>query len=180
MRALDLPNYKLTGNIEDPIYIDFTIYGLHVKKYYSYGELILTEYYKTLVGNTYSDLVLKEEDTYTRNEINLAISKVKVITWYKEDDSVGCTNTIHRVYDTQESITESEIRRSNLVSDAQIYTLSQVGIVNCQDLLNSLNNEINLYVKGSTQPLFDSIQASTKEYLTQEMKDNLITILTIL
>ena len=66
----------------------------------------------------------------------------------------------------------------DLVNSAKLYLTNQFGVSDVLDLMTSLNNEILLYLQGNKVLLIDSIQSSNKSYLTQEIKDALICILT--
>lgn len=172
--------YKLTGDYKDPRNINYDIYGLHKKRTLNQGELSLVEYYRNFDGVSYSDLVLKEERIYTRNPINLAMYRTQITTWYLENGEIGCTKETTKFYSPTESVAESETRRSNLVADAQLYCVNQIGLENSLDFMESVSKEIMLYVKGGIQYLFDAINTSTKPYLTSEIKATLIYILTII
>ena len=179
MKAIDLPNFKLTGEIDSPINLDYDIYGLHKKKTLVTGELQLVEYFRNYDGITYSDLVVKEERTYTRNKMGLVEYRVQLSTWYLEDDSIGCTKEMIKYYNIQESMEEAEYRISNLLTDAKLYTAGQVGLTNALDLMTSVNAEISLYIQGEQTALINALNASTKPYITQEIKDTLTFILTL-
>jgi hypothetical protein len=176
---IDNPVFKLTGSLDSPVNIDYDVFGLHKKRTLNQGELSLVEYFKNYDGETYSDLVVKEERTYTRDSNNLVQYRTQTSTWYLTDDTVGATKTTTKYYSIQESVAESETRRGNLVATAKLYTLSQIGIENCWDFLNSINNEMNLYIQGATGYLFDAIANSDKAYMTNEIKGTLAYILTI-
>jgi hypothetical protein len=171
--------FKLTGTNTSPVDLDYDIYGLHKKRTFVQGELVLTEYYRNYDGTTYSDLVVDEGREYTRDANNLAQYRTQISRWYLTNDEVGATKTTTKYYTVHESVAESETRRANLVADAKLYTLSQIGIANCWDFLQSINVEIDLYIQGATQYLKDSIMASTKPYLNETMKGTLVYILTI-
>lgn len=78
--------FKLTHSNDDPMGIDYDIYGLHKRRVIVYGELILTEYYKNYEDGIYSDLVVSEQRKYTRDSIALAVSREQITTWYFEDE----------------------------------------------------------------------------------------------
>lgn len=263
MKAIDRPNYKLTGHIEEPYDIDYDIFGLHKKKTLVTGELRLIQYFRNRYDGVYSDLVVKEERTYTRNGYGLVEYRDQVSTWYLEDGTIGCVKPyqpkheetfriitsfdmflgnyefiteasqitldffnaqlisnisllmsitgivefvhglvvvlpnktiiqydsqlesfigavpLRKYYDPQASMEEAEYRRSNLLSDAKLYTASQVGLTNALDLMTSVNSEISLYVQGEQTALLLAIEDSTKEYMTQGIKDTLKVILTL-
>lgn len=179
MKSLDLPNYRLTGEIDDPTNLDYDIFGLHKKRTLVKGELLTVEYYKNYDGVTYSELVVKEDREYIRNINGIATQRNMNISWYLEDGSIGTTKSTIKYYSPQEGIDEGITRRRNVIADAKLYVLSQVGLVNGKDFMTSLASEIMLYENGETQALRDSVQASSKQYLTQQIKDTVVFILTL-
>lgn len=187
---ISTPVYKLTGILNDPRNLDYDIYGLHKKKTIVRGELVLIEYYKNYNGIIYSDLVVKEERTYTRNEYGLVLYRDQISSWYLTDGTIGCVKPylkdendeiipLRKYYNPQEQMEEAEQRRSNLLADAKLYTASQVGLPNALDLMKSVSSEISLYIQGEQDSLLNAISVSDKPYLTQEIKDTLILILTL-
>jgi hypothetical protein len=179
MKSIDQPNYKLTDNVEEPIDLDYDIYGLHKNRTFNQGELQQVDYYRNYNGETYSDLVVSESRTYQRNVMGLVEYRTQVSTWYLTDDSVGCTKTTIKYYNIQEAMQEAETRRSNLLSNAKLYTASQVGMENALDFMKAVNNEISLYIQGEQDSLLNAIQASTKPYLNPTIIGTLIYILTL-
>lgn len=177
--ATPSPVYKLTESLDDPRNLDYDIYGLHKKKTIVAGELVLVEYYKNYNGTDYSDLVVSETRNYVRNAYGLVTYRTQVSYWYLTNDTIGCTKTTTKYYNVQESMEEAETRRRNLLSDAKLYTASQVGLTNALDLMTSVNAEISLYIQGEQTALITAINNSTKEYLTQEIKDTLVYLLTL-
>jgi len=178
MRVLDQANYKLTGHSEEPLEIDYNIFGLHKKKTIVQGELQSIEYYKSYDGVTYSDLVVDEQRVYTRDAWGLVLYRTQTSTWYLEDNSVGCTKVVIKYYNPQETMEEFTMRMSNLMSEAKLYVASQVGLPDALDFMTSLNTEISLYIQGEHTALLNAITASTKPYLTPTIISDLTTILT--
>jgi len=177
--AVPIPVYKLTNELEAPLTLDYDLFGLHKKRTFNQGELNLVEYYRNYDGETYSDLIVKEEKVYNRNMYGLVDTRVQTTSWYLTDDTVGCTKVTTKYFSNQDAMYEAETRRSNMLADAKLYTASQVGLANALDLMTSVNSEISLYVQGEQTALINSIQTSTKPYLTQEIKDTLAYILTL-
>lgn len=172
--------FKINNSIENPRYIDYDILGLHKKRTIIKGELIKVEYYKDFnTGNSeYSDLVIKEERVYNRNEIGLAQYRQMEISWYLNNEDVGMTVDTMKFYTPKESIDEGKIRRLNIVSEAKIYSLNTIGQQYSFDLLNDLKVNIDLYIDGYKTLLINEIQSIDKPYLSLEIKNNLIDILT--
>lgn len=178
MRSIDGNNFKINGTTETPVNLDYDIFGFHKKRTIVTGELVSVEYHRNFDGTTHSDIVVKEQRTYTRNEMGMVMYRTMSIDWYFEDGSVGEVKNTTKFYSPQESIDEGMSRRSNMIADGKLYILSTVGLVNGQDFLISLTGEVNLFVNGATQPLRDAITNSTKSYITQTIKDTLQVIFT--
>ncbi len=174
-------NFKLTGTKENPVNLDYNIFGLQKERIIVKGELILTNYHRNYdhQSEQYSDLVLKESRAYTRDLNGLAVFRIQTTEWFLENDSVGLTNSTIKYYSQREAIQEGISRRTNMIDEAKTYCINNLGLNYSFDLLNSLATVINIFKDGYTQPLRDSISASTKVYLTNNMKTDLVTILTI-
>jgi len=172
------PKFKIHNSYDSPENIDYDIYGLHKKRTITLGELVLVQYYRKFDGTTYSDLILEEARAYTRNAYGLAMYRTQNVKWYLEDDTIGCQKNTVKYYSPQESIDEGISRRGNIIANAKLYVLSQVGLANGQDFLISVATEVSLFVNGATQPLRDAVAATTKSYITQTIKDTTVVILT--
>lgn len=172
--GLEKPKFKIHNKHSSPENLDYDIYGFHKKRTIVFGELITVEYYRNYNGTTYSDLILKETRTFFRDAVGLAQYRIQTTEWYLEDESIGCRKTTTKYYSPQESIEEGVIRRGNIIANAKIYTLSQLGQEYSFDLLTSVKSEIGLFLDGRTQPLRDAVNASTKPYLNSTIKAGII------
>lgn len=178
--------YKLTGDNIDPIDIDYDILGLQKKRFIVKGELVKVEYYRTYDGITYTDLLLEENRTYNKDALGIAQTRGILINWFLEDGSVGCTKGWTKYYSPDEAIQEGITRRNNMISVAKVVLLDMLKSLHGEpanqmysfDLLTSVKDEMKYFTDGHTQPLRDSINTSTKSYLTQAIKDAVITELT--
>lgn len=188
IKIVDSP-FKLTGDYVDPTGLDYNLYGLHKKRTIVKGELVLVEYYRdyNYSANTYSDLVLKETRSYTRDGINIIVHRDMVIDWYLEDGSIGASKVMPRkFYSPEEAMEEGYIRRKNMLAFAKTVLLRELKTLYGEptnqtyafDLLLSLSTQMKYFEEGYTQPLRDAINASTKPYLTQDIKNLIITELT--
>lgn len=173
-----IPVFRISNSFESPENLDYDILGLHKKRSIIGGELRTIEYYKNYDGTTYSDLSVLETRTYTRNEIGLVTTRNLEIKWYLSDDSIGYSKSYIKYYSPIEAIDEGISMRSNVIGAAKIYSLNSLGTTYSFDLLNSVKTQVDLFVQGYKQPLIDGINNSTKAYLTQEIKDGIVTILT--
>lgn len=178
MRAIDGNNFKINGDMDNPSYLDYNIFGLHKKHTITKGELLCVDYYKYHDGTTYSDLVVKEERTYNRTPLGLVISRNQTSTWYLEDDSVGLIKETTKYYSMQSSIDEAITRRKNITAEAKIYCLTHFGELNAISLLLSLKSQIELFESGYTPPLREAITNSSEAFITQQDKDAIVAILT--
>ena len=169
---------SITGEISNPLNIDYNILGLYKKITIVKGELQCIEYYKNFDGTTYSDLIVKEDRVYTRTPLGLAISRLQTSTWYMEDDSIGLVKETTKYYSMQASIEEAISRRKNITAEAKIYCLTHFGEANAIGLLLSLKTEIELFESGYTPPLRTAIMDSVLVFMTQTNKDEIVTILT--
>lgn len=94
---------------------------LHPKNTFEKGEMKLREYYATATPNpdgsiNFTDLVLKEENDYTRDVAGFAISRQQTISWYRDDSTWGPDQKITlKYYDGIDKIQEGQTRRGNLV-----------------------------------------------------------------
>ena len=180
MIAAGSPNFKITGEIDDPSKIDYDILGFHKNRTIVKGELVLVEYYRNYDGTTYSDLVVKETREYFRNPVTtLAYKRNQVTTWYFDDDSVGLELSFEKFYSPSESIAESITRRTNIIAEAKLYVLMAVGLPYAQDFMMDINDPINLYINGATQFMYDAVQNTDNTYITPEIKAGIMSIIDI-
>lgn len=179
MRALDRPNFKITGEIDDPSGIDYDIMGLHKKRSITAGELSRVEYYRNYDGVTYSDLVVDETREYIRNPYLIATKRIQVSRWYLEDGTIGMEKTFTKYYSPEEGIEEGVTRRSNVIAQVKTYVISKAGLTNGFDLMNTYASELTLYINGATQPLKDGIRDCQKAYITEDIKSSIIALLSL-
>lgn len=159
---------------EDPIIIDYDIMGFHKKRTIIFGELRKIEYYKSYDNGIYSDIVVDETRDYVRDDNGLVQYRNLVSRWYLSDETVGNTKSSIKYYSLTESIQEGIERRSNVISLTKAYVLVNLGQLYSFDLLSSVKNEIQLFLDGYTQPLRDAITTSSKAYLNNNIKGEII------
>jgi hypothetical protein len=177
--------YKLTGTYEDPKLKNLNVYGLYRKDTIdSKGSLVLKEYYKTYDGNNYSDLVAKDEYIYSINAYDLVSHRDEIITWYREDGTIGSTKTIKKYYDLNKGIKEGMSRRTNLLDIAKAYGLGNItgthasGLPNSYYWFSTMNEVVDHYLNGTLkQNIIDFIDNETETYVTQTIKDTMTSIL---
>lgn len=188
------PNYdnglkfKINDSISDPSKIDYDILGYNKKRTFIKGELREIGYYKNYdySANTYSDLVVLETRSYTRNEIGIATSRYLTSTWYLNDGTTGLTTSYLKYYTQEEGIQEGIDRRGNMIAFAKTSLLDGLKAIYGEptnqtyafDMLTSVRTQMDYFIQGYTQPLRDAVSASTKPYLTQGIKQAVIEQLT--
>lgn len=180
--------FKINNSTISPYKIDYDILGLNKKRTFVKGELIKTEYYKNYIfsSDTYSDLVVSEFREYIRDSIGIVKYRNQTSNWILNDNSTGLTLSFIKYYSPEQTIQEGIDRRNNMLSFAKTSLLSDlknsVGEPTNQtyafDLLLSVKTQMDYFQQGYTQPLRDAISASTKPYLTEQVKINIINELT--
>lgn len=177
---MEKPKFKINNSYESPENIDFSIFGLHKEEIISSGGFLTDiKYWKSYDGTTYSDLWVHEHRDYAVDGDGLAITRTMTISWYLTDNTIGYTRVYPlKYYNKTQSIEEGIIRRNNVLAKAKVYCIDTLGLNYSFDFLNYLKQYIDLFTQGYTQPLRDAVASSTKPYLTQEIKDNIVQILT--
>lgn len=178
MIDLNRNNFKITGTDESPENINYDIFGFHKKRTIVTGELRLVQYYRNFDGANYSDLILEESRSYTRDINGMVMYRNQNVKWYLHDDTIGVEKNSIKFYSPQESIDEGISRRGNIIANAKLYVLGHVGLANGQDFLASVTLEVSLFMNGFTQPLRDAVAATTKPYMNPTLINTTVAILT--
>ncbi len=131
------------------------------------GELVLTELFRDfdLDTNIYSNLAVKEERIFVRNIDGWIQYRDMIITWYHED---GITEYIPEVL-----FFKGSIRRRTEEKNQHHKRCFYDGV----EFLNLVNDKVGLFIKGSLQPLISVVQDATEIYMTQAVKDVILSIL---
>lgn len=175
--------FVINNSYESPLNINYDILGLHRKEYITTsgkqnGELNKCEYYLGYDGFTYSGLALTEYRTYTRDTNNLlCLYRTQITEWYLLDGSVGETKTTIKYYNPSDQIDEGIQRRNNILNNAKLYLLSQIGLVNGLSYIVELVGPIYMYEQGVTAPLIAAVSNSTDPFMTSQIKNTIIYIL---
>jgi hypothetical protein len=177
---VEKPRFKINSSYTSPEDIDYDILGLHKERIIEQGWLTSVKYWKNYDGITYSDLYVHEHRKYNVDgNTGLTITRELKVEWYLTDDTIGYTRTYPlKYYNQTEAIDEGITRRNNVVAGAKVYCINTLGLNYSFDLLNSVKTQLDLFIQGYTQPLRDAIATSTKPYLTQQIKDNIVALLT--
>lgn len=105
--------------------VDYTIMpkpNLFPKRTFVKGELRKVEWYEE---ETFQNLVLVAEMSYTRDYFGFATSRTTVRKWYAEDGSeLENIKTTNKKYSPLEQIKEGKRRRGNIVDGIQLPTMS--------------------------------------------------------
>lgn len=111
-----------------PFDIDFVTgltIKLHRKQTLVKGEVTKEEYYVNFNGTTYSDEIVEEVHTFTRNSLGFALYRTTTIKWYTEfGNHCPETKTWVKFYDGLQTIEEGISRRGNIVKYLQPVILS--------------------------------------------------------
>jgi len=102
---------------------------LHRKSIIIKGEIKAEEFYEFCDNNVFSNLIVKEATTFTRNVLGFPLYKDVVVTWYNEDGTPNIhTKTWRSYYSQLEQIKEGKSRRGNLVSNLQMPCIGLISI----------------------------------------------------
>ena len=178
------PTFIINDSYESPLNLNYDILGLYRKEYFTTtpgpqnGELNKVEYYQHYDGTTYSNLTLTEYRVYTRDPNTLlAIYRTQTINWYLTDSTIGETKVTIKYYNPTDQINEGIQRRTNVLNEAKLYLLSQIGLVNGLSYIVELADAIYTYQQGVTAPLSAAINASTDSFMTPTLKATTIGLL---
>lgn len=132
-KAVKINRFLPSGSIyEVPVNVDFVSglsVKLHRKSIIVKGEVQREEFYEFCTNGVFSNLILKEETSFTRNALGFPLYKEVTITWINEDET---ENTIKKswrsYYDQLEQIKEGKVRRGNLVAALQMPIIGLISI----------------------------------------------------
>jgi len=191
-------NFRATKKQINPELVDFNILGLHKKEYFdSFGDLIKIELYQTYdePSETHIDLAVVEDRIYTRSATTGLITKREItITWYYENGEVGSVvESRCKYYSAKKGFRANKRARKNIIDQASMYLFQQLmsndpttADVNVDDFESLTDSAASKYIKSNMQPLLTIITNSTdntkpeyRTYITEAMRDVLLTILTI-
>lgn len=157
-----------------PCNVDFitsTSVKLHRKSYITKGECYKEEFYLHYDGQAYSQLMVKEETSFTRDPLGFPIYKDVKISWATEDgDFHQTTKTWKKYYSSLEKISEGKFRRGNLIQNLQIpcigfISLSRLGNFNAtpevilegRRFLADYKNEFELFIQDSNKDIISCL-----------------------
>lgn len=124
--------FRIFDKTISPIEIDYVTgltVKLHRKSILVRGECRSEEFYENYNGTTYSNLIVKENHSFTRDSLGFAIKRDTVINWYNEDGTINAlAKNLPKYYSSVEQIEEGKTRRGNLVNALQIPTIGLISI----------------------------------------------------
>lgn len=177
--------FLATDAASDPTTIDYRILGLHKNEVFdSKGDLVLIEYYTGYDGDTdtFSGLAVREERVYTRDTTTGLLTKRETsINWYDSTGTIGTSrNQINKYYTAVKGFESNKKARQNLLNNASMYLLSQVGIDNAKAFWKTLGpDDVNDYKNIGDLNIVTSISNSVEPYMTPTIKATLDTILNV-
>lgn len=188
--------WALTGDvrskqqIENIIFDVLPIWGLYKKVILVEGEVDRIEYYKTVVDpatQTYANLAIVERRTYLRmpNPPYAAYARTLEIDYYDVDGNLKHTKVCPiKYYDAQTSMDELRRKRSNLISEAELFVLGYFNAVYPVEAMDYATNLVDLwaiekskYIQGNGEHLNTAITNCTLPYVSQFLKDSLLNII---
>lgn len=185
-----LPSYRLTNAYDDPRNINYQLITIAKPIYSSSGVITSIEYYMNYDSYTkvFSNLAVKEVFTYNREYIfGMVEYSITDKYWYRENNEIGCERLgLITVYEFNDARKEENRRRSKLISDAEKYISGalivanglETGYAQSLEFLADTKTAKDLYVDGNGVALETAINNTERVYITQEMKDTLIAIIT--
>jgi hypothetical protein len=190
-------NFVLTKNrdINQLIIINFKDTNLcEAKKFPTVkGELREIEYYmdSAIDSNnqiTYINKAVKEtnsweyfEDLSSTPAKKFPLKRFTKIEFFLTDGTIGHTIDTYKHYnlnfqaDIIEAITK---RHNNIISEVYSYLYTVLSFTQVVDLINNFDSEISKYKNGNGLPLYLAISQSNLSYLTQEIKNQILDIIT--
>lgn len=162
--------------------VDYNVLGYHKKETFdTKGDLILIEYFENYDGTTYSDLMVKESRVYTRDGVNgLLTKRDSTIEWIGSDGvTVLATKITEKYYTPTKGFDRNKNARQNLIDQASMYLLSQVGLTDAKAFWKTVKGEVDDYKVTGDLTLITAINDSTEPYMTGTIKATLDTILNI-
>lgn len=172
--SIDSPNYRLTASVEDPTTLDYNIFAFNKLRSIVKGELV-----EVLLEDVDHNTVVTETRMYNRDVNYFVTSRDTTVRWYLENGTVGCEKTWTKTYTPEEAIVEGEDRRKNVINEAKYALFSSVGKLYAFHFLLGVKVEMGYYTDGYMTPLLDKITTSPNPYMTEQIKAQLTSILTI-
>lgn len=183
-----LSKYKIYDYMKDkghneffpPYDIDFSNFGFHKKRTLVKWEVTKIGHYAEYDGVTYSNLIVEETNTYTRNPVTGYVQyRDKSIVWFDENWNPSEPKVSRKYYNNAEAIDEGEIRRNNIINETKINAITAILITEFGGLpqhfvtaeniwkafVTDVTLEIQQYKDWIRQPLHDAIANATYDWM---------------
>jgi hypothetical protein len=139
-------------NINDPlippVQIDFVTgldIKLHRKSIIVKGECRAEEFYENYDGRVYSNLIVREVHSFTRDSLGFAVKRDTVVSWINNNEQPNVViKRLPKFYSSVEQIEEGKTRRGNLVNALQIPTIGLISIA----MIGSTNATMAVILEG--------------------------------
>jgi len=157
--------------------VDYRHIGLFKKTIMNKGLLEKLEFYQFFENNVYSNLIVEENYSYIE-QVPLYLGKITEVRWYDLEDNIAVTESFTYMFVENEIIEFGINKRSNVMSNAKLYSFNQLG-QNAFTLLDNCISEISTYIQGNTPPLVAKVntQVGIVPGLTQTIANNINSIL---
>lgn len=183
-KKLQLP-FLATGTTESPERVNYNLLGLHKNEIFDEkGDLVVVQYFVDYDAETgiHSTMAVEERRTYTRDS-NTGVLKQRStdIDWYNTEGSVGASKTqVNKYYTAVKGFESNKKARQNLLNNASMYLLSQVGLTDAKAFWKTLGqDDVKDYKNIGDLSIIDSINNSVESYMNATIKATLVTILNI-
>lgn len=171
---------KTHNEFSPPYDIDFSNFGFHKKRTLVKGEVTKIGHYAEYDGTTYSNLIVEETNTYTRNPVTGYVQyRDKSIVWFDENWNPSEPKISRKYYNNAEAIDEGEVRRTNIINETKINAITAILITEFGGLpqhfvtaenigkafVTDVTMEIQQYKDGIRQPLHTAIANATYDWM---------------
>lgn len=189
-KSLRLGDYFVVPSViwEPPLSLDYTkALKIRLKRKMTFvkGELQKVEYHPDATVNpdgsiTYDNgAVVREDYTYTRDAIGLALSRTLTITWICQDDSDHpTTKTMIKVYNRSQRMKEGKRRRGNVVDDLEVLVAALLIETELENQGNDIDATVNLgrgFTTTYGDEIRDYVQVGKKDILQSVLDDTTYT-----
>lgn len=160
--------YVINQSSEIPSNLNFKILGLTQIEEVVKGEIKSISYFK---GDT---LAVKENLSYTKNNLFIYQTITKKIDWFLIDGRVGFSKEWTEEIPSYKKTDMGRERRGRIIGDVEDYCAENLTQLQAFDLFESLKEQIRLYRDvGYKEPLINSVGTIIKPYLTAIIRNTI-------
>lgn len=165
------------SGIQTPQMIDYRHIGLFKKATEDKSLLTKLEFYETFENNIYTNKIIEEVYEYIENA-PLYVGQKTTVNWIDTENNIGFSTDFTYMFLPNEIIEFGEKKRKNVLSNAKLYALQQIG-ANAYTLLDFCQVQMSIYVQGNTPPLINRVNEAVGIIagMTQPIATNINTIL---